>query len=107
VVRDHPTLNKKQKDELMSGYDKYIEQAATEALHILTKKFDKELTAQVCLVLHNEFGFGRERLKRVAREYDKEMLKIAEIVKKDESVCVGAMSDMEYIYPDYKEWFEE
>lgn len=107
VVRDHPTLNKKQKDELISGYDKYIEKVTTDAVHILLKELDKELTAEVCIVLHNEFGFGKERLKRFAKEFDREMLKIAEIVQREESVCVGAMHDMEYIYPDYRKWFED
>lgn len=67
AIKSHPMLSKRQKDELITGFNKFTDEACKAVFAEYTERFDKELSAMSLLVLHNEFGFGEERLGRFAK----------------------------------------
>lgn len=107
AVRTHPNLNKRQKDELIQGFEKYTRRVAIDALAHLTDEYDKELSAQSLIVLYHEFNFNEAQLKKFAREFNRMMKHYADFLRGAASVAEGAYYDLHSLFPDCDEWMKE
>ncbi len=92
VINDSRLLSHNDKLFLKKQLDEYEERCYQDALARAraesdkvvaeqVRKIDKSLTAMSCFCLYNEFGFGKERLKKYCRAFNKDLLEFAEFLE--------------------------
>lgn len=107
VIRTHPGLSKRQRDELLSGYDQFTKDLAKKSLAEMLHIYEMELTAESLITLHHEFGFGEKRLKQFARKFSRLMRKYADFLDGTETTGSGCLHDLQSLYPNCEEWFTD
>lgn len=107
AIKNHPTLTKRQKDELCQGFEKYVRRIALDALANLLDDYEMELSAQSLIVLYHEFNFNEAMLKKFARKFNWFMKQYADFLRGAESVAAGAYYDLHSLFPNCDEWIKE
>lgn len=95
------------KGSITNGFKHYAQVEVRKEMKAHLKKRAEEIGAMTLLVLHNEFGFGEERLKRFWLAYDKqidELLNRYDLSEEDAVwICKQKLLDMGIDYTKWKE----